>query len=189
MARLCNFSTTITFGKLPGTIAGSESARPPSRCLRLKSFDCFRMETLSESASMMLRQFRALLRHSPLPINSNRLLQLTALNMFAIESAQLKEGKNTLLYSHRRDASRQLSQTRICIWYMTSYIMERGVTYIGRCAVNARQKICDDCIYYIYWIEHKNENITYFANRSMFLFDSEILDARARWSIHILDKR
>lgn len=48
------------------------------------------METLYESATLMLRQFRALLRLSPLPINCSRLLQLIALNMFAIESAQLK---------------------------------------------------------------------------------------------------
>ncbi|XP_077294426.1 smg6 nonsense mediated mRNA decay factor isoform X3 [Arctopsyche grandis] len=55
------------------------------------------METLSESATLMLRQFRALLRLSPLPINCSRLLQLTALNMFAIESAQLKDTTTSIV--------------------------------------------------------------------------------------------
>lgn len=48
------------------------------------------METFQETAIQMLKEFRALLQHSPLPIPCNRLLQLLALNMFAIESTQLK---------------------------------------------------------------------------------------------------
>lgn len=44
------------------------------------------METFYESASLMLRQFRALLHRQPLPIPAARLLQLTALNMFAVET-------------------------------------------------------------------------------------------------------
>lgn len=38
----------------------------------------------------MLKEFRALLQHSPVPLPCNRFLQLLALNMFAIESTQLK---------------------------------------------------------------------------------------------------
>ncbi|KAL3267751.1 hypothetical protein HHI36_006878 [Cryptolaemus montrouzieri] len=48
------------------------------------------MESFQEAAMQMLKEFRALLQHSPIPLPSNRLLQLLALNMFAIESTQLK---------------------------------------------------------------------------------------------------
>ncbi|KOB75803.1 putative Telomerase-binding protein EST1A [Operophtera brumata] len=51
------------------------------------------VESFHECASQMLRQFRALLHRKPLPTPSARLLQLTALNMFAVESsaASLKD--------------------------------------------------------------------------------------------------
>lgn len=38
----------------------------------------------------MLREFRALLQQTPLPVNQTRLLQLLALNMFAVSNTQLK---------------------------------------------------------------------------------------------------
>ncbi|XP_037869133.1 telomerase-binding protein EST1A isoform X2 [Bombyx mori] len=44
------------------------------------------METFHESAGLMLRQFRTLLHRQPLPMPAARLLQLTALNMFAVET-------------------------------------------------------------------------------------------------------
>ncbi|XP_052737444.1 telomerase-binding protein EST1A isoform X3 [Bicyclus anynana] len=44
------------------------------------------MESFHESAAQMLRQFRALLHRQPLPTPAARLLQLTALNMFAVET-------------------------------------------------------------------------------------------------------
>ncbi|CAH0720855.1 unnamed protein product, partial [Brenthis ino] len=44
------------------------------------------METFHTSAAHMLRQFRALLHRQPLPTPAARLLQLTALNMFAVET-------------------------------------------------------------------------------------------------------
>ncbi|KAH0561799.1 hypothetical protein KQX54_019569 [Cotesia glomerata] len=49
------------------------------------------METFQEAGVQMLREFRALLQHSPLPLPGTRLLQLLALNMFAIETTQLKD--------------------------------------------------------------------------------------------------
>lgn len=49
-----------------------------------------RLESLTETAVQMLKQFRALLHHAPIPLNSNRFLQLFALNMFAIEISQPK---------------------------------------------------------------------------------------------------
>ncbi|KYM99472.1 Telomerase-binding protein EST1A [Cyphomyrmex costatus] len=48
------------------------------------------METFQEAGVQMLKEFRALLQHSPLPLPGTRLLQLLALNMFAIETTQLK---------------------------------------------------------------------------------------------------
>lgn len=52
------------------------------------------METFQEAGIQMLREFRALLQHTPLPLPGTRLLQLLALNMFAIETTQLK-GEHT----------------------------------------------------------------------------------------------
>lgn len=49
-----------------------------------------RMETLQEAAIEMLKEFKVLLNFTPLPINTNRLIQLLALNMFAIDNGQLK---------------------------------------------------------------------------------------------------
>lgn len=55
------------------------------------------MESFTQCAIQMLREFRAVLRISPIPITQLRLLQLAALNMFAIESTQLKgEYKSSL---------------------------------------------------------------------------------------------
>lgn len=51
------------------------------------------METFQEAAIQMLREFRTLLHHTPLPLPISRLLQLLALNMFAIDTTQLKGKK------------------------------------------------------------------------------------------------
>ncbi|KAH1009281.1 hypothetical protein HUJ04_001658 [Dendroctonus ponderosae] len=48
------------------------------------------MESFQDAAMQMLKEFRALLQHSPVSLPCNRFLQLLALNMFAIESTQLK---------------------------------------------------------------------------------------------------
>ncbi|GLV32356.1 Smg6 [Carabus blaptoides fortunei] len=48
------------------------------------------METFQHAALQMLREFRVLLQQSPVPLTSNRFLHLLALNMFAIDSTQLK---------------------------------------------------------------------------------------------------
>ncbi|XP_024081331.1 telomerase-binding protein EST1A isoform X2 [Cimex lectularius] len=55
-----------------------------------KIFTKIGLESLSETIQQMLREFRALLQHSPIPLNSTRFLQLFALNMFAIEITQPK---------------------------------------------------------------------------------------------------
>ncbi|XP_057381514.1 telomerase-binding protein EST1A-like isoform X2 [Daphnia carinata] len=51
------------------------------------------METFQECGVQMLREFRALLQQTPLPVNQTRLLQLLALNMFAVSNTQLKDAR------------------------------------------------------------------------------------------------
>lgn len=58
-------------------------------------FAC-RMETFQECGVQMLREFRALLQQTPLPVNQTRLLQLLALNMFAVSNTQLKGKTNEI---------------------------------------------------------------------------------------------
>ncbi|KYM79288.1 Telomerase-binding protein EST1A [Atta colombica] len=60
------------------------------------------METFQEAGVQMLKEFRALLQHSPLPLPGTRLLQLLALNMFAIETTQLKAFFQFKLLSEKR---------------------------------------------------------------------------------------
>uniref|UniRef100_A0A336N3P0 CSON005905 protein n=2 Tax=Culicoides sonorensis TaxID=179676 RepID=A0A336N3P0_CULSO len=51
------------------------------------------MESFVQCAIQMLREFRALIQNSPIAITCHRLLQLIALNMFAIDCSQLKDQK------------------------------------------------------------------------------------------------
>jgi len=51
------------------------------------------MESFQECGVQMLREFRALLQHTPLPVNQTRLLQLLALNMFAVSNTQLIDSR------------------------------------------------------------------------------------------------
>lgn len=48
------------------------------------------METFPAVAAEVLSTFQALLEHSPPPIGSTRLLQLMAINMFAVHNSQPK---------------------------------------------------------------------------------------------------
>ncbi|XP_063150935.1 telomerase-binding protein EST1A isoform X2 [Candoia aspera] len=56
-----------------------------------KLFTRIGMETFPAVAAEVLSAFRALLEHSPPPIGSTRLLQLMAINMFAVHNSQPKE--------------------------------------------------------------------------------------------------
>ncbi|KAF7244216.1 Telomerase-binding protein EST1A [Varanus komodoensis] len=56
-----------------------------------KLFTRIGMETFPAVAAEVLSEFQALLEHSPSPIGSTRLLQLTAINMFAVHNSQPKE--------------------------------------------------------------------------------------------------
>uniref|UniRef100_A0A8C8S5U9 Telomerase-binding protein EST1A n=1 Tax=Pelusios castaneus TaxID=367368 RepID=A0A8C8S5U9_9SAUR len=56
-----------------------------------KLFTRVGMEMFPAVAEEVLREFQALLRHSPPPIGSTHMLQLMAINMFAVYNAQPKE--------------------------------------------------------------------------------------------------
>ncbi|XP_072834809.2 telomerase-binding protein EST1A isoform X1 [Pogona vitticeps] len=56
-----------------------------------KLFTRIGMETFSAVAAEVLSEFRALLAHSPSPVGSPRMLQLMAINMFAVYNSQPKE--------------------------------------------------------------------------------------------------
>ncbi|XP_071094020.1 telomerase-binding protein EST1A-like [Haliotis cracherodii] len=56
-----------------------------------KLFTKIGMETFPEGSCLMLREFEALLQNSPVVISSNRLIQLMAINMFAVENTALKD--------------------------------------------------------------------------------------------------
>ncbi|XP_069082252.1 telomerase-binding protein EST1A isoform X1 [Pleurodeles waltl] len=56
-----------------------------------KLFTRVGMETFPAVAEKVLREFHALIQHSPSPIGCVRMLQLMAINMFAVHNSQLKE--------------------------------------------------------------------------------------------------
>ncbi|KAM4794964.1 telomerase-binding protein EST1A isoform 2-T2 [Rhinophrynus dorsalis] len=57
-----------------------------------KLFTRIGMETFHLVAEKVLKEFQALLQHSPSPIGSTRMLQLMAINMFAVSNSQCKDG-------------------------------------------------------------------------------------------------
>lgn len=56
-----------------------------------KLFTRIGMETFPAVAVKVLKEFQALLQHSPSPLGSTRLLQLMTINMFAVHNSQLKD--------------------------------------------------------------------------------------------------
>ncbi|XP_070165701.1 telomerase-binding protein EST1A isoform X4 [Polyergus mexicanus] len=83
------------------------------------------METFQEAGVQMLKEFRALLQHSPLPLSGTRLLQLLALNMFAIETTQLKDSQMEQGYR-----SEVQERALVVSLQMFSLILERGVSLL-----------------------------------------------------------
>ncbi|KAL0115477.1 hypothetical protein PUN28_010771 [Cardiocondyla obscurior] len=83
------------------------------------------METFQEAGVQMLKEFRALLQHSPLPLPGTRLLQLLALNMFAIETTQLKDSQMEQGYR-----SEVQERALVVSLQMFSLILERGVSLL-----------------------------------------------------------
>ncbi|XP_053313066.1 telomerase-binding protein EST1A [Spea bombifrons] len=57
-----------------------------------KLFTRIGMETFPSVAERVLKEFQALLQHSPSPIGSTRMLQIMAINMFAVSHSQYKDG-------------------------------------------------------------------------------------------------
>ena len=49
------------------------------------------MDTFSIAADLLQKEFRVLLSRSPLPIDSKRLVQIMALNMFVIEQTKVRQ--------------------------------------------------------------------------------------------------
>lgn len=58
-----------------------------------KLFTRIGMETFHVVAEKLLKEFKSLLQHSPSPIGSTRMLQLMAINMFAGNNSQRKDGQ------------------------------------------------------------------------------------------------
>lgn len=81
------------------------------------------METFHESASVMLRQFRALVHRQPLPMPAARLLQLTALNMFAVETtASSLKGKFLLFHeNYKQTRAYEMKLFRLYVHNLISY--------------------------------------------------------------------
>lgn len=79
----------------------SQVARVQPGCSQLSFLDIFRMETFPNVAAEVLSEFQALLEHSPPPIGSTRMLQLMAINMFAVYNSQPKgtDGEGWALHS------------------------------------------------------------------------------------------
>ncbi|XP_074106178.1 telomerase-binding protein EST1A isoform X2 [Cotesia typhae] len=83
------------------------------------------METFQEAGVQMLREFRALLQHSPLPLPGTRLLQLLALNMFAIETTQLKDSQ--MAQGYRSEVQ---ERALVVSLQMFNLILERSVALL-----------------------------------------------------------
>ncbi|XP_039292112.1 telomerase-binding protein EST1A isoform X2 [Nilaparvata lugens] len=96
-----------------------------------KLFTKVGMESFQEAGLAMLREFRVLLQHSPLPLTVTRFLQLLALNMFAIENTRLK---NTDLEPGYRSATQECAL--IVSLQMFNLIVERCVQLLRDSAAN-----------------------------------------------------
>lgn len=60
------------------------------------------METFPEACGRMLREFEIQLNHSPSPINFVRLIQLMAINMFAVDNTAPKGSITLVTFFVRR---------------------------------------------------------------------------------------
>ncbi|XP_050308985.1 telomerase-binding protein EST1A-like isoform X2 [Anthonomus grandis grandis] len=85
------------------------------------------MESFQDAAMQMLKEFRALLQHSPVSLPCNRFLQLLALNMFAIESTQLKDINLQQSSSYRSEFQ---ERALIISLQMFNLILERCVSIL-----------------------------------------------------------
>ncbi|KAF5269666.1 hypothetical protein FQA39_LY08589 [Lamprigera yunnana] len=96
------------------------------------------MESFQEAALQMLKEFRALLQHSPMPLNCNRFLQLLALNMFAIESTQLKDPQLKFSTGYRSELQ---ERALVISLQMFNLILERSISLL-----HEHIKLNPDCL-------------------------------------------
>ncbi|XP_076251691.1 smg6 nonsense mediated mRNA decay factor isoform X1 [Rhynchophorus ferrugineus] len=96
------------------------------------------METFQDAAMQMLKEFRALLQHSPVPLPSSRFLQLLALNMFAIDSTQLKDPQ--LQQAGAAYRSEYQERALVVSLQMFNLILERCVSILQEYAESYHQK-------------------------------------------------
>uniref|UniRef100_A0A146MA06 Telomerase-binding protein EST1A n=3 Tax=Lygus hesperus TaxID=30085 RepID=A0A146MA06_LYGHE len=110
-----------------------------------KLYNKIGMESLTETAVQMLREFRALLQHSPLPLNSTRFLQLFSLNMFAIEVTQPKGDLNQNRDGVYRSAAQE--SALVVSLQMFNLLLERFITLLHEHLTNKepKQLIPADC--------------------------------------------
>ncbi|XP_077995214.1 telomerase-binding protein EST1A-like [Glandiceps talaboti] len=73
-----------------------------------KLFTKIGMEKFPEVAHLMLQEFQALLDHSPSPLGNTRLLQLMAINVFAIQNTALKDPVSDSIRSFIQEQAIQL---------------------------------------------------------------------------------
>ncbi|CAH2219962.1 telomerase-binding EST1A isoform X1 [Pelobates cultripes] len=73
-----------------------------------KLFTRIGMETFHVVAEKVLREFQALLQHSPSPIGSTRMLQLMAINMFAVSHSRCKDRQSEGSRSTTQDQATSL---------------------------------------------------------------------------------
>ena len=74
-----------------------------------KLFTHINMETFPLALEVLGREFRVLVSRSPLPIDSKRLVQIMALNMFVIEHTKMKSGDSERYRSAMQDSALQLA--------------------------------------------------------------------------------
>ena len=71
-----------------------------------KLYTNINMDTFPLAAELLQKEFRVLLSRTPLPIDSKRLVQIMALNMFVIEQTKIKgrlEDSDRYRFVHQRN--------------------------------------------------------------------------------------
>lgn len=78
----------------------------------------YSLESLHNSSTQMLKEFRALLQHSPLAITSHRLIQIWSLNMYTISCTQKLKGKLYIIYTFYKSLCTYI----VCPYHVLKYL-------------------------------------------------------------------